>query len=269
MTPRTSSSSARWARARAPSAGSSRRGSASRSSTATPRSRRARASTSPTSSSGRARRASGSAKREVIDELTRSTQVVLATGGGAVLDPATASACAAAAASCIFGPRWTSNSPARAAATERPLLSNPDPRGTLERLMGSARRSTRRSRTIVGGHRRPQGEDGRRGDPASGSRAARGSAVETRDHRPRRAQLPDPDRPRPARRCPRCSRKPSPARDVLVVTNETVAPLYLDRAAARPRRQARARRSRCPTASSTRPWTTLARRPRRAGRRRA
>ena len=64
--------------------------------------------------------------------------VIVSTGGGAVLDPADPRAPPQpGAGSCIFGRPWTSNSHAPA-RNDRPLLNNPDPRGTLERLLRAA-----------------------------------------------------------------------------------------------------------------------------------
>jgi shikimate kinase len=71
---------------------------------------------------------------EILDELTRSVRRVIATGGGAVLDPATCSRLRDRA--CVVYLRTSVNQQlARTrGSAKRPLLMNPDPRGTLERL---------------------------------------------------------------------------------------------------------------------------------------
>ena len=73
---------------------------------------------------------------EILEELTRSVRTVIATGGGAVLDPATRSSLRDRG--CVVYLRATVNQQlARTrGGTRRPLLMNPDPRGTLERLAG-------------------------------------------------------------------------------------------------------------------------------------
>ena len=71
---------------------------------------------------------------EILDELSRSARTVIATGGGAVLDPATRSRLRDRG--CVVYLRASVNQQlARTrGSTRRPLLMNPDPRGTLERL---------------------------------------------------------------------------------------------------------------------------------------
>ncbi len=71
---------------------------------------------------------------EILDELTRSVRTVVATGGGAVLDPATRSRLRERG--CVVYLRTSVNHQlARTSrSARRPLLMNPDPRGTLDRL---------------------------------------------------------------------------------------------------------------------------------------
>ena len=106
---------------------------------------------------------------------------------------APASGCAAVVASCIFGLPWTSNSPAPAAARSARCCMNPDPRGTLERLMEQrAALYEEVADVTVDTDGRKVGsvveEILRRLD------AGRERADAASDDRPRRAQLPDPDR---------------------------------------------------------------------------
>jgi shikimate kinase len=98
---------------------------------------------------------------EVLDEITRREGVVVATGGGAVLDPLTRERLRARGR-VVYLRTSVDQQLARTRRTaQRPLLMNPDPRGTLERLM--AQRSAlyeevaditvdtdgRRARTVV------------------------------------------------------------------------------------------------------------------------
>jgi shikimate kinase len=72
---------------------------------------------------------------EVLDDITRRTGVLVATGGGAVLDPGTRERLRSRG--CVVYLRTSVDQ--QLARTRRsalrPLLMNPDPRGTLERLM--------------------------------------------------------------------------------------------------------------------------------------
>jgi shikimate kinase len=72
---------------------------------------------------------------EVIDEITRGEGLLVATGGGAVLDPHTRERLRDRG--CVVYLRTSVDQ--QLARTRRnslrPLLMNPDPRGTLERLM--------------------------------------------------------------------------------------------------------------------------------------
>ncbi|NJD30848.1 MAG: shikimate kinase AroK [Gammaproteobacteria bacterium] len=72
---------------------------------------------------------------EVLDELTRRAGVLVATGGGAVLDPGTRERLRERG--CVVYLRTSVDQQlARTRRnSQRPLLNNPDPRGTLERLM--------------------------------------------------------------------------------------------------------------------------------------
>jgi shikimate kinase len=98
---------------------------------------------------------------EVLDEITRREGVVVATGGGAVLDPLTRERLRGRGR-VVYLRTSVDQQLARTRRTaQRPLLMNPDPRGTLERLM--AQRSAlyeevaditvdtdgRRARTVV------------------------------------------------------------------------------------------------------------------------
>lgn len=72
---------------------------------------------------------------EIIDDITRRDGVLVATGGGAVLDPGTRERLRSRG--CVVYLRTSVDQ--QLARTRRnslrPLLMNPDPRGTLERLM--------------------------------------------------------------------------------------------------------------------------------------
>ena len=74
-------------------------------------------------------------ERDVLDALTARAGVVVATGGGAVLDPATRARLRSRG--CVVYLRTSVNQQlARTRRSgHRPLLRNPDPLGTLERLM--------------------------------------------------------------------------------------------------------------------------------------
>ena len=74
-------------------------------------------------------------EREVLEALTRRDRVLVATGGGAVLDPGTRERLRSRG--CVVYLRTSVNQQlARTRRSgHRPLLRNPDPLGTLERLM--------------------------------------------------------------------------------------------------------------------------------------
>ena len=71
----------------------------------------------------------------VIDDLSSRAGIVLATGGGAVLDPRTRERLRDRG--CVVYLRTSVNQQLIRTrhSSHRPLLANPDPRGTLERLM--------------------------------------------------------------------------------------------------------------------------------------
>ena len=74
-------------------------------------------------------------ERVVIDELTRRTGLVLATGGGAVLDPDNR-ACLRGRGRVVYLRASVNQQLARTRRSEnRPLLKTPEPRTTLDRLM--------------------------------------------------------------------------------------------------------------------------------------
>ena len=79
----------------------------------------------------------GFRKREaaVIDELSLRTGVVLATGGGAVIEPAKRSALGARGYVVYLRTSVDQQVARTRKGRERPLLENTDPRETLERLM--------------------------------------------------------------------------------------------------------------------------------------
>ena len=79
----------------------------------------------------------GFRKREaaVIDELSLRTGVVLATGGGAVIEPANRSALGARGYVVYLRTSVDQQVARTRKGRERPLLENTDPRETLERLM--------------------------------------------------------------------------------------------------------------------------------------
>jgi shikimate kinase len=74
-------------------------------------------------------------ERDVLDELSGLSRVLVATGGGAVLDPDTRARLRSRG--CVVYLRTSVNQQlARTRRSgHRPLLRNPDPLGTLERLM--------------------------------------------------------------------------------------------------------------------------------------
>ena len=74
-------------------------------------------------------------ERAVIDELTRREGLVLATGGGAVLDPDNR-ACLRGRGRVVYLRASVNQQLARTRRSEnRPLLKTPEPRTTLDRLM--------------------------------------------------------------------------------------------------------------------------------------
>jgi shikimate kinase len=73
---------------------------------------------------------------EVLDDITRRPGVLVATGGGAVLDPGTRERMRSRGCVVYLRTSVDQQLARTRRSTLRPLLMNPDPRGTLERLMG-------------------------------------------------------------------------------------------------------------------------------------
>jgi len=71
----------------------------------------------------------------VIDELSSRHGIVLATGGGAVLDPHTRDRLRERGRVVYLRTSVNQQLMRTRHSSHRPLLANPDPRGTLERLM--------------------------------------------------------------------------------------------------------------------------------------
>jgi shikimate kinase len=71
----------------------------------------------------------------VIEELSGRDGIVLATGGGAVLDPRTRERLRARGHVVYLRASVNQQLMRTRHSSHRPLLANPDPRGTLERLM--------------------------------------------------------------------------------------------------------------------------------------
>ena len=71
---------------------------------------------------------------EVIDAITRRDRVLVATGGGAVLDAGTRERLRARGRVVYLRTSVDQQLARTRRSTDRPLLNNPDPRGTLERL---------------------------------------------------------------------------------------------------------------------------------------
>ncbi len=169
---------------------------------------------------------------EVIDAITRCDGVLVSTGGGAVLDAGTRERLRARGRVVYLRTSVEQQLARTRRSNDRPLLNNDDPRGTLERLF------VQRAPLYDGGgrdrrrHGRPQGEGRGRPDlpPARRRRAGTmtGSALQTLqiDLGARsypivigEGLLDDPE----------LVGRHVTARDVLIVTNETVAPLYAGR----------------------------------------
>lgn len=74
-------------------------------------------------------------EREVIDELTARSHVVVATGGGAVLDAGTRAHLRARGQVVYLRASVKQQLTRTRRSAKRPLLNNADPRETLERLM--------------------------------------------------------------------------------------------------------------------------------------
>ena len=71
---------------------------------------------------------------EVIDDLTRRERVLLATGGGAVLDPRNRERLRSRGRVVYLRTSVDQQLSRTRRGNDRPLLMNPDPRGTLARL---------------------------------------------------------------------------------------------------------------------------------------
>ena len=71
---------------------------------------------------------------EVIDELTQRQGVLVATGGGAILDPGSRDRLRARGRVVYLRTSVDQQHARTRRGNDRPLLNNPDPRGTLARL---------------------------------------------------------------------------------------------------------------------------------------
>jgi len=76
-----------------------------------------------------------SREAEIVDELTQLRGVVLATGGGAVLDAASRQRLRSRGRVVYLRTTVDQQLVRTRRSADRPLLDNPDPRGTLARLM--------------------------------------------------------------------------------------------------------------------------------------
>ena len=74
-------------------------------------------------------------ERDVIDQLTRQPRSLVATGGGAVLDPLTRERLRSRGCVVYLRTSVDQQLARTRRSTHRPLLDTPDPRGTLQRLM--------------------------------------------------------------------------------------------------------------------------------------
>jgi len=74
-------------------------------------------------------------ERELLDELTRRQDVLVATGGGAILDEQTRRHLGSRGCVVYLRASVGQQLARTRRGNQRPLLRNPDPRGTLERLM--------------------------------------------------------------------------------------------------------------------------------------
>ena len=72
---------------------------------------------------------------EILDEITQRPGVLVATGGGAVLDPRTRERLRSRGCVVYLRASVDQQLARTRRSSQRPLLLNPDPRGTLERLM--------------------------------------------------------------------------------------------------------------------------------------
>jgi shikimate kinase len=74
-------------------------------------------------------------ERDVLDELTRRERVLIATGGGAILDDCTRERLRTRGCVVYLRTSIGQQLARTRRSDQRPLLNNPDRRGTLERLM--------------------------------------------------------------------------------------------------------------------------------------
>lgn len=74
-------------------------------------------------------------ERELLDEITRRDGVLVATGGGAILDAQTRSSLGSRGCVVYLRTSVGQQLARTRRGDQRPLLRNPDRRGTLERLM--------------------------------------------------------------------------------------------------------------------------------------
>lgn len=74
-------------------------------------------------------------ERELLDALAGREGVLVATGGGAILDPGTRARLRSRACVVYLRTSVGQQLARTRRGDQRPLLRNPDPRGTLERLM--------------------------------------------------------------------------------------------------------------------------------------
>ena len=77
-----------------------------------------------------------SREAEVLDDITRRPGVLVATGGGAVLDAGTRARLRSRGCVVYLRTSVDQQLARTRRGAQRPLLMSPDPRGTLERLMG-------------------------------------------------------------------------------------------------------------------------------------
>ena len=192
-------------------------------------------------------------EREVIDSLTQLQDVVIATGGGAVLMPENRERLASRGCVVYLQDRIQPAAGAHAARPTAAAALHGDPEAKLRELMEVSRAAVRIHR---GDHRATDGRQVRA--VADEILAAAEGARSARHERSRRTNAVDialGERsypiligPRSARRCRSCCATHITARSLLIVTNETIAPLYLAKLQAAlhgsARRRARAARRR-------------------------
>ena len=145
---------------------------------------------------------------EVLDDITQRPGVLVATGGGAVLDPGTRERLRSRG--CVVYLRTSVDQ--QLARTRRSAAAAADEPGSARdagapdgAACGALRRGGRRHRR----HGRAQGRLGRGRNPAPPG-VRRGASDAATDDRPRRPQLPDPDRRRACSPTRASSRAPSP-----------------------------------------------------------